>query len=223
MLAAESEDWQHKVQQFPKHFVLISGFVHAFGSELSSTFPMALIYVILSFYGTTIDIINKMHGYRTTTILMRLKKGHLFNFYFNNIKIKEELTIGIVELCYQPKNILYHIPSFAGLILRKDMHWFYTVENEGAYYYRPKIKESTNFSIKISLDFKEYIKASYAINDNQFPNQFMYRPQKSAIGKEILSSPSIQIFDKPKNRDQFLVIQLYDYNDSISITNITKN
>ena len=215
-------DLQHMIKHFRKHFDLISAFVHVFGSDLSSTFPMALIYVILSFYGTTIEIINKTHG-PSKTILMRLKKGHLFNFYFNNIKIKEELTIGIVELCHQPENILYHIPSFAGLILRKNVHWFYSVENGGAYYYCPKIKESTNFSIKISLDFKEYIKASYSINDDQFPNQFMYRLQKSAIGKEILSSPFIQVFDKPKNHDQLLCIQLEDYNDSISITNITKN
>ena len=217
-------DLQHKIKHFRKHFHLISAFVYVFGSELSSTFPIPLIYVILSFYGTTVDIINETHG-SSIMILMRLKKGHSFTFYFNNIKIKDKLTIGFVS-DYQAANVLYQIPSFAGLILRKDAHYFYRHNGLLLYNqlkYNDCLTWQTNYSIKISLNFKEFREVSYAIYNDQFPNQFMYHPQKSAIGKNIFSSSSMPIFEELKNGDQFLVIEFSDYNDSLSITNITKN
>lgn len=209
---------QNKVELFPNFFNLICGFIHVHDSELSSPFPISLFYIILSFYGTTIDIINEANGH-SIKMIMPLKRGYSFNFYFNKVKIQKKLTIGFVNN-YQEINQLHQMSSFAGLLFTKYAHWLWKTDQLLGY--NVKCLQPNEF-LKISFTFKEDRKISYAIcQDGEFPNQFMYHRQKSAIGKEILSSQDITVEEKPKKDDQFLCIEFCDYNDSLSITNITK-
>ena len=85
----------------------------------------------------------------------------------------------------------------------------------------------SKYCLKIAINFDFENKISYEINDGYFKNQFVYGYGNVYTSKKkiLFSSPMDTEMYKEQDEDQTeqFCIQLFDFADQISITNITKN
>ena len=213
--------FQDKLILRPQYQNLIFGYIRRYELDLSTTFPVALIYRILLLYEVLpAKIVNEIHKSKII-LISRLKMRHKYSFYFNQLNFKKKISIGMIN-CTEEKPKLHKYPSFSGLLLVKNGVCEYKY---GTFNNKTETMIQSFDSLKISFVFsKKYIEILYVIKDNYFHNQFMYKSHHHAIlSKKKEKIQACIRFDKkePNDHIEYFCIQLFDFGDSFSLTNVT--
>ena len=212
-----SNSLQDEIHFFPKYSILVSGFVRTTAKELSISVPKFMAFLVLWFYGTTIDIIKTSHGV-PTLLFIPMRVINSYEIHFRKIKFRHCLTMGLTD---NTKKV-----HFTGLVFRNQSHSFF-LDNKLLNTFNVPIK--INHSLKTLINFNGKNKISYEFGEGVFKNQFMYRHHVCRLHSKkqetlFKSHPDTKVDrEESKDRKEYFVIQLFSCNDSISITNITKN
>ena len=218
-----------KIQLLPmiiqqKYSQVIHGFVRS--SDLSFSMPKMITMIILCFYGSTINIQNKynIHPQISKIFFISMKIKHSFQIYFREIKYQHKIIMGLINNNNIKKRKLYTDSTFTGMLFVKKGHCFY---RNGILQYHSRTTMKSKYCLKIAINFDFENKISYEINDGYFKNQFVYGYGNVYTSKKkiLFSSPMDTEMYKEQDEDQTeqFCIQLFDFADQISITNITKN
>lgn len=229
--------FQETVKRLSKHHQIISGYVHENELNLTTVVPVAVLYIILLYYGISIDLVNDGEGSMTLVIPL-LKKTEILNFFFKNIKYQSKIAIGLMEnikksIISSQENITLNIKkihkekSFSGLLLVNSGHCLY---RQSACLFKSDFIIESHHALKISIkDICENYLCNqflYQFKEKDFDNQYMYLHSNNNNNKNSSSKPLFEestYVDTTRNAKQYLCIQLFDAGDSICLTNMPKD
>ena len=230
--------FQHPIALLPKHSKLVHGFIHVSEGALSITIPQMIIFMILDFYGITVEICKWSPQKKRLKSLIPMKTKKCYDVYFHNIEFKQKLIIGLVSNnnILKPFFKLHQAPLFSGIVLVKNGHCFY---EDGILMYKEKTFMDKQYSLKMTINFSLERRINYEINSGPFTHQFITSGIRKVVkSKQIFASSrhayffpvsykakvnrQEQIKEQLQQKYFHFCIQLFDVNDKISITNIIK-
>ena len=241
---------EQRVTRLCKHHKLIAGYTRKNEVGLFSIIPLAIIYIILRYYGISTHLINKEK--HSKTLIIPIKKTKIISsisirtlsFHFKNIRFKSKIVIGLCNnikqnisranrnntndrLCIKK---IHKDDSFSGILLGKTGHCVF--QKSRCDFHSPFIIQE-HHTLKISLktcyiDYKFlYDQLLYEIKSEDFENQYMYFQKINK--KKHISSPSEPLYkgctdvQTKQKSNQYLCVQLFNEGDTICLTNMPKH